>query len=122
MEYSIKDTQKIIERFAKNSFLIKGFSFTFLGLILPTVYEKNMTLLTVLAIISVVMFWYLDSYYLRMERIYRRIEQEGITKGLNYKNYEDIIEKECWYKVTFSITLVPIYIIQILFIIISCIG
>jgi len=110
-----KETQGIIQRLTVQSFTIKGFSFTFIGLIGNILKDSSNYYLFTVSLISVFVFWYLDTYYLRMERIYRIVEDNYDTeKGLSYKNYN---VKESFFKVAISKTIWPIYIVQIIFVI-----
>jgi hypothetical protein len=110
-------TQKIIERFAWQSFGIKGFSLTFLGLT-ANIFNLNSNIyMFIILLMSICLFWYLDSFYLKMERIYRKIEEIYVEEnGLNYKNYDIHISI---FGVLFSKTMWPVYVMQITFI--SCI-
>lgn len=116
-KYSVEQTQKIIERFGYQSFGIKGFSFTFLGLIINLINTTDNNYVLFISIICICIFWFLDSFYLRMERIYRKIEENGIKKGLNYKMYPEIFNDISKCDVFFSKTIFLIYIIEILLII-----
>ena len=109
-------TQKIIQRLTVQSFAIKGFSFTFVGLIGNILKDTSNIFLFIISVISVFVFWYLDTYYLRMERIYRVVENEYTQeKGLTYKNYN---LTESYVSVAFSRTVWPIYLVQVVFVIV----
>lgn len=115
MKY-LDQTQKIIQRLTVQSFAIKGFSFTFVGLIGNILKDTSNTFLISISVISVFVFWYLDTYYLRMERIYRVVENEYTQeKGLAYKNYDFT---ESYVGVAFSKTIWPIYLVQTVFVIV----
>jgi hypothetical protein len=64
-------TQDIIRRMASNSFLLKGWAVTLVvGIMLlqgPHKYQVS------LALVPLVAFWYLDAYFLRQERLYRKL-------------------------------------------------
>lgn len=111
---SHKDTQQIIQRLTVQSFAIKGFSFTFVGLIGNIIKDFDSWLLSLTAVLSVLVFWYLDSYYLRMERIYRQVEEDlDEIKGLDYTKYNisvSILRVAC------SRTVWPLYFVQLLII------
>lgn len=62
--------QNIISRMANNSFLLKGWSLTF---IVATLLFMDSVGYHLLALFSLVVFWGLDAYYLRMERCYREL-------------------------------------------------
>lgn len=68
--------QNIITRMANNSFLLKGWAVTLLTGIFALVWEKDGFLHYLLAYIPVFMFWFLDAYYLRQERLYRGLYDE----------------------------------------------
>jgi len=62
--------QNIISRMANNSFLLKGWSLTF---IVATLLLMDSVGYHLLALFSLGVFWGLDAYYLRMERCYREL-------------------------------------------------
>ncbi|MCU0104180.1 hypothetical protein N7603_00700 [Acholeplasma vituli] len=107
-------TQQIIQRFTVQSFAIKGFAVTFVGFISNAIKDNSNIILLLVACVTILVFWYLDSFYLSMERIYRKIEDIYTDdKGLNYKKYN---LKPALFKVAFSKTIFPLYFTQILFI------
>jgi hypothetical protein len=72
--YMLKEmdmTQDIVRRMASNSFLLKGWAVTLVvGIMLldgPHKYQVS------LALVPLVAFWYLDAYFLRQERLYRKL-------------------------------------------------
>ncbi len=114
MEYK-EQTQNIIKRFTVQSFAIKGFSLTFLGLIINILVSTKSIAISIVMAVSVIIFWYLDAYYLKMERVYRRLEENyEPIKGFNYKNYPEI--NETTIKVAMSRTILPIYMVQLILI------
>ncbi len=62
--------QSIIRRMANNSFLIKGWTIT---LVVATLLLKGIEDLIFIAIIPLAVFWVLDSYFLKQERMYREL-------------------------------------------------
>ncbi|MBA7548539.1 hypothetical protein ES705_41000 [subsurface metagenome] len=75
-----KIIQGVINRMSKNSFLIKAWTITLISAILVlTLSLLNIFVLGILIGISVI-FWGLDSYYLRLERIYRKFYGEKVNK------------------------------------------
>ena len=84
-EYMFKEIDIIedtIKRMAINSFLIKGGAIT---LIIATFLLGNIyTILAVL--IPLFAFWYLDAYFLRQERAYRKLYAWTIENRLNNNN------------------------------------
>lgn len=79
--------QKIIGRFAQNSFLIKGWVIT-VALAGYGFYLTNRTkpIFLLLIIIAAVIFWVLDSYYLKQERLFRKL-YERRAADVNSKKY-----------------------------------
>jgi len=75
-EYMLKEMeiiQDIIHRMAQNSFWIKGWTVTLvIGTLLLKGAEKHQAWL---AFIPLVVFWILDAYFLRQERMYRKLYQ-----------------------------------------------
>ncbi|MGW2117630.1 hypothetical protein [Streptomyces zhihengii] len=68
--------QAAITRFNSTSFLIKGWAMTLTaGVIGLAASQKDMRICAA-GIIPVICFWLLDSYYLRHERMYRRLYDE----------------------------------------------
>lgn len=62
--------QNIINRMANNSFLIKGWTIT---LVVVSMLLGTNPLHKFLSLIPLVTFWYLDAYFLQLERQYREL-------------------------------------------------
>lgn len=77
--------QNIINRMAKNSFLIKGWAVTLISVII--VFSGNRFRFYYCALI-LIGFWALDAYYLYIERRYRELYQWVIK---NRKNNSDFL-------------------------------
>ena len=68
--------QSCINRMAKNSFMIKGWFVSIYAVVLALLPEKINILLVCISLIAVnVLFWYLDGFFLRTEKVYRNIYQ-----------------------------------------------
>jgi len=65
--------QKIIERMARNSFQIKTWTATLFAAIIVLTYSIINILIFIVLIFTICMFWALDSYYLRQEKIFREL-------------------------------------------------
>ena len=66
--------QNCISRMANNSFLLKGWSISLISVILAIIYEKiNPIQISLILDIIILYFWYLDAYFLREERKYRKL-------------------------------------------------
>lgn len=81
--------QDCIKRMASNSFLIKGWTITYIGGILALFNGKlSVLLLAVIILLGVTAFWYLDAFFLQTERAYREMYKEVVllrSKG-NFDN------------------------------------
>lgn len=65
--------QATIIRMAANSFLIKGWSVTLVAALFALASVDSRQELGWLALLPAVTFWILDGYYLRQERLYRKL-------------------------------------------------
>ena len=75
----IEITQDVIKRMASNSFLIKGWTITLVVATLLLKGSKNQVFISFIPIIG---FWFLDAYFLRQERIFRKIYNWTIQNRL----------------------------------------
>ena len=104
--------QSIIKRMSHNSFLIKGWTIT---LVVVSLLLKGTQEHIFLAIIPLVTFWLLDSYFLRQERLYRKLYEWVIENRL--KNDQELFSMKTdrftddvsKFKTTFSRTLLWFY-------------
>jgi len=107
--------QHIINRMATNSFIIKGWTVALLAIILLVRGTRYQALI---AICALLVFWYLDAYFLRQKKIYRALYNEIIENKLNIGDeffdmrtarYEAGIEVPTPNKLMFSKTLLIFY-------------
>lgn len=63
--------QSVITRMATNSFKIKGWAVTIASALVALSIGRKENGMTVVIILPILMFWFLDSYYLWQERLYR---------------------------------------------------
>ena len=92
-EYFFKEIdliQGVINRMARNSFMIKGWSLTVVGIAssLNLTSEKSVFLSVGISVICL-FFWGLDAFYLRTERKYRALYNDVVDK-YNHKKYDQI--------------------------------
>lgn len=92
IEYSDNDIkhldfiQNIITRMNTNSFQIKGLTITIISAILA-VYASNKKIdFVLIAIVSAVLFWFLDAYYLQQERKFRGLYNDVAKVSENPKD------------------------------------
>lgn len=65
--------EAIIERMAKNSFQLKGWSMTLIALVGAISAQGSDKRFILLAFIPILGFWILDSFYLQQERKYKQL-------------------------------------------------
>lgn len=74
MENKIKHLEiitKIIERMEKNSFFLKSWAMTLVVAICALSVNDSEKKFIIIALIPIIVFWFLDSFYLQIERKYR---------------------------------------------------
>lgn len=82
-DYMLKEIdiiQDIIKRMASNSFMIKGWTIT---LVVITLLFKRTDVQIWIAFIPLIVFWYLDAYFLHQERMYRELYKWVIKNRMN---------------------------------------
>jgi len=111
-EYMLKEIeiiQDIIRRMAFNSFMIKGWAIT---LVVVALLLKGTEYQICIAFIPLLVFWFLDAYFLWQERMYRKLYEWVINNRLktdeylfdmNAYRFKDKVQSRV--RVMFSITL-----------------
>lgn len=128
--------QNCINRMAQNSFILKGWMVAIIVVVIGVLHEKiNTVAIGVLTGIIVLIFWYLDSTFLMLERLYRK-KYEWVIKerlegnslylyDLNPYNKNMWIEfkgkETCVLSVMFSKTIAPFYVIPIIVLVLTMI-
>lgn len=115
--------QGIIDRMGRNSFSLKEWSigimiaiFAFAG--------KNTHKAVIITIIPLVVFWFLDAYYLMLERKFRALyddvrlnDEDKIDFSMNFNNIKlDMknVKKYSYFNILISKTVMPFYTICII--------
>jgi hypothetical protein len=80
----LKIIQDIIKRMAFNSFMIKGWALT---LVVVTLLLKGDRYQVLIAFIPLIVFWFLDAYFLQQERLYRELYKWVVTNRLKTEEY-----------------------------------
>ena len=65
--------QGVINRMASNSFLFKGWAITLIAAISAFAASDSNPVLMVIPVVSTVLFWAVDAYYLMLERAFRKL-------------------------------------------------
>lgn len=80
--------QGVINRMASNSFLFKGWSITIIAAISAFASKDNNPMMMTIPVVSTLLFWAVDAYYLMMERAFRKLYDEVAemdTKTVDFK-------------------------------------
>ncbi len=72
--------EAIIERMAKNSFQLKGWSMTLVALVGAFSSQGSDKRFMILAFIPIIGFWLLDAFYLQQERRYKQLYKNVAAK------------------------------------------
>ncbi len=72
--------QDVINRMAQNSFLIKAWTITLIAAIFVLTFSIVNSLIFGVLLAITVIFWVLDSYYLKLERVYRRLYKTKVEE------------------------------------------
>jgi len=111
-EYMLKEIELIqdtIKRMAFNSFIIKGWAIT---LVVVALLLKGTNYQVWIAFIPLLVFWFLDAYFLWQERLYRKLYEWVVNNRLNTDEYlfdmnayrfKDTVQSRI--RIMFSITL-----------------
>jgi hypothetical protein len=119
-EYLFKEVelvQNVIDRMGNNSFLIKGGAIT---LVAASLLIEGKLYTNLVALLPWLVFWYLDAYFLRVERLYRRLYSWLAANRLTNKEFlldmdRKSLEKrfgtdvDCLSQTMFSKTLIIFY-------------
>jgi len=82
--------QKVIERLARNSFQIKAWAATIFTAAIVLTYSIINTLIFIVLITVISLFWALDSYYLKQERLFRKLYEYNTSQFNNLSEKEKI--------------------------------
>ena len=90
--------QAVITRMAGNSFLIKGWSVTLVAALFALAAAKTNKSFVYLSYFPAFMFWALDAYFLRQERLFRklydhvRMSDKPVDFSMNTSPFEENVE------------------------------
>lgn len=128
LDREIELIQGCISRMAHNSFVVKGWLISLIAVVLTLLPENfNIRILCIIGMLIAVCIWYLDGFFLKVEKLYRWKYEWVILKRLNTNEgmYDlNPYNKKMWLpnkdgsnkkapkeiEVMFSKTLIPIYI------------
>ena len=106
--------QGVINRMGSNSFAIKGWSVALVAAIFALSAEKANSSFAYLAFFPLVIFWGLDAFFLRQEKMYRKLYEDvadGTVKNDKFTMNASVYSKDIssYLNVALSKTLLPFY-------------
>lgn len=126
LEKEIDLIQACITRMAQNSFLVKGWMISLLVVVLGLYDTTTGAVTSIVMVVSVICFWYLDAFFLRTEKLYR-LKYEWVIKNRHFSDdfcYDlNPHNKQMWgedriapstFGVMLSKTMLPFYLITII--------
>jgi hypothetical protein len=110
--------QNIITRHNTNSFQIKGLTVAIVSALLAVYASNNNLEFIWIGIIPTILFWFLDSYYLQLERKFRGLYNDVAGVSKEPKEIKEMEMRPDLYKagkykfinVLFSNTMYPLYL------------
>lgn len=103
--------QGIINRMASNSFMLKGWAVTLVAGVYALASKDTNKIYYLITYVPIVIFWGLDAYYLRQERLYRKLydkvrkqEEKDIDFSMNATLPEFMNKKTSYLDTLFSVT------------------
>lgn len=114
---------------ASNSFLLKGWAVTLIAGIFALANKDSDKSYFLIAYIPIIIFWGMDSYYLKLERQFRHLydkvrtrNEEDIDFSMNISSFENKKElnyTNCLFSVTELFFYLPLAILSTLIVIIT---
>lgn len=109
--------QNIVTRMNQNLFMIKGWTVAIVSALLAIYANKENKLFILISIFPVLIFMFLDSYYLWQERkfrhLYNKVLEENESKQIKLFSMNTNVGNECckicYFKVLFSVTELVFY-------------
>jgi hypothetical protein len=119
-EKHLEMIQSIISRMNSNSFSVKAWSVGLVSALFVLAAEHSNERYAIFALLPALVFWGLDAYYLRTERLFRKLYDavrgvEGLLRpepfSMNTEPYEKLVD--CWYCTLGSCTILPVHLVII---------
>ena len=109
--------QGVISRMAQNSFAIKNWLVILLSALIAIAAKEKSREILEAALFPTLLLWGLDGYYLRQERLFRKLYEWVCSAGeaalrrqpytMNTKSF--IGNVKSWFRTCFSVTVWPLY-------------
>lgn len=115
--------QGVINRMGGNSFMIKGWCVALIAAIFALSADKANASFVYLALFPLFVFWGLDTFFLRQEKMYRKLYEEvanGNVQSDKFTMNASVYSKDigCYLEVAFSKTFLSFYGTMIVMIIV----
>lgn len=120
--------QNTINRMANTSFLLKGWALTLVaGLFAINYTDNKATPVFILALLVTIIFWMLDGYFIKQERLFRTLYDEVRIKTelqIDFSMHTKHLVGGCnsLFQSVFSMTVAPFYFPLVIFILIFIIN
>lgn len=105
--------QGVINRMASNQFLFKGWSITLIAAIATFTAKGNSPSLMAIPIVATLLFWFVDAYYLMLERAFRNLYDDVRAKDEDDIDFKMAISKGAsfadWFRTLWRPVLVLFY-------------
>lgn len=122
----LEAVQRIIDRLSNCSFLLKGWAVTLVAALVALAAKDSNTGYALIAYIPVACFWFLDSYYLMMERQFKDLYKENTDLSQPLEDFSIHRQNFTWQKyesALFSPTQILLYIplIMAILVVVLCV-
>jgi hypothetical protein len=129
-EHEIKHlelVQSVISRMAQHSFQLKGWSVTVATAVIALAAKESSPGLATLALFPAVAFWSLDAYYLRQERLYRKLFEAiadplKVVPPFSMTTKEYVSEVGSWVTTLRAKTILPLHATIVLIIVVEILA
>lgn len=104
--------QGVITRMNSNSANMKGWMVAIVSAMLALYANSSNVLYIWVAIVPTILFWIFDTYYLRLEKQYRKLYNKVISKNSTVATFDMNASEEivCFFKTLFSLVEWGIYL------------
>jgi hypothetical protein len=106
--------QNVINRMAANSFFLKGWTVTLVSAIFVLSQKDTDSAYILVAVLPIVTFWILDGFFLRQERLFRKLYdqvrvlgEDQVDFSMNTSAFNSSVQN--WFLTTISRTLFLFY-------------
>ena len=108
--------ENVINRMAQVSFIIKGWTITLTIALLAAAMSTTNSWLGIFALASTCVFWGLDAYYLRQEKLFRKLydkvrlgpnESSIPAFSMDTDNFQGVVRP--WFQMLWNPTIMPLH-------------